>query len=362
MRALDPAAPAPARGARHQALDVVSDLLGLRPARPGDDPATLLGLVGTPDAPRYLVPLGWPAAATASCLAYLRLRATRTRLQRGIVGRLVGGSAAGMVVRHRYAMATGPDSLVGFLSELLGEGPLAVGVGIGSLDAVWKPTLQVFRPDGTPVAYVKVGWNEVTRELVQNEADALAQVAAARPRIVVPGLLARASWHGRPLTAVAPLPPDVRRLPAGLGPSPLPVRDLDGPLAELAPLDGPWWAGIATTITAGTGIDDEVGGALRAAAELVRSRHGGFTTTVGRWHGDWVPWNLARCAGGLAVWDWEYSEAGAPVGLDEAHAAFQLSFVGAGRPAPTAFADAAAAVAATRDVHPAVADLHALAL
>ncbi len=50
-----------------------------------------------------------------------------------------------------------------------------------------------------------------------------------------------------------------------------------------------------------------------------------------RWHGDWVPWNLARCHLGLVAWDWEYSEPGAPVGLDEVHGAYQQARVAEGR-------------------------------
>ncbi|MCU1455549.1 MAG: hypothetical protein JWN46_3695 [Acidimicrobiales bacterium] len=360
MRTPVPNPSADAHPSRARALAVVTDLLGLRPARPGDDPARTLGLVGSAAEPRYLVPLGWPAAATASCLAYLRLRPTRTQVQRGLVGRLVGGAGAGLVVRARFVADTGPGSLLARVAELIGEAPLAAGVGLGVADAVWKPTLQVFRPDGTPLAFVKIGWNEVTTALVRNEAAALDAVAASRSRLVVPSLLACSTWEGRTLTVVAPLPADVRRLPPGTNPSPLPVRDLDGPVEVRPVFTSTWWEEIDATLTAAD--EDHAGRELRKACVQVRDRYGALEAPVGRWHGDWVPWNLARCSAGLAVWDWEYSEPQVPVGLDEAHAAFQRELVGAGRPPATAFAAAEAAARAGRDPAPAVADLHALAV
>ena len=69
----------------------------------------------------------------------------------------------------------------------------------------------------------------------------------------------------------------------------------------------------------------------------------------GRWHGDWVPWNLAVSAAGLHAFDWEHSASEVPVGLDLAHWAFQVSLVLHGSDAAAA---AAAADAACRDGWP----------
>ena len=57
----------------------------------------------------------------------------------------------------------------------------------------------------------------------------------------------------------------------------------------------------------------------------VEAVHGGRERAWARWHGDWVPWNLARSGRGLVAWDWEYSEPGAPVGLDELHCIYQVA-------------------------------------
>ena len=94
---------------------------------------------------------------------------------------------------------------------------LAVAVGMGHLDEVWKPTLQVFRPDGTPAAFVKVGLGPVGDRLVAAEAETLAGWAHfGDPRLVVPDLIADTTWNGLRVAVVAPLPEDARRLPPGV--------------------------------------------------------------------------------------------------------------------------------------------------
>jgi hypothetical protein len=74
--------------------------------------------------------------------------------------------------------------------------------------------------------------------------------------------------------------------------------------------------------------------------DAVAAHHDGPLRPWARWHGDWVPWNLARSRRGLVAWDWEYSEPGAPVGLDEVHGAYQEARFQDGRPVPDALAAA----------------------
>ena len=70
-----------------------------------------------------------------------------------------------------------------------------------------------------------------------------------------------------------------------------------------------------------------------------------------RWHGDWVPWNLARCSRGLVAWDWEYSEPAAPVGLDDVHGRYQQHRVVQRRSVADALSQAAAPSRWLADAH-----------
>lgn len=343
----------------HGGLGALRDLIGLSPTEPtsstwsahratGSD-ELLLGLVGQAESPRFLLPLAHRSATVAALLTYNRLRDPRTRLSRTAVAGALRIGASSRIISQTYVADQGPGSLIAHLAEVVGTPDLSVAIGIGNFDAVWKPTLQCFSPDGTPVAYAKVGVGPVAAPLVSNEAETLRLWGAADdPRLVTPTLLARTVWRDHPVAVTAPMPSDVARMPVGEV-SAWPVRDLD-PSATTAPLDGAtWW----NDRVAAHGDHPVVGRLL----DTVSRQHGSESHQWARWHGDWVPWNMARSSRGLVVWDWEYSEPGAPVGLDEAHSRYQVSRVQRRRSVARALDDVR--VVAT---HPWLADAHLIAL
>jgi hypothetical protein len=284
------------------------------------------------------VPLDHPAAAPQACLAYLGLRDLRTRATRGAAGLALRAGLGRAVISEVLEGDAGPGSLLHHLGQVLEHpehGPaLAVAIGLGQRDEVWKPTLQVFRPDGEPAAFVKVGLGAVADRLVATEVDALARWASEPdPRLVVPDLVADARWEGLRLAVVAPLPADTRRLPPGPAPSAWPVRTGDGTPRTCRVADAPWWQARRAANAEHPEVD--------ALLEQVEARHD-RSEVWGPWHGDWVPWNLARCHRGLVAWDWEYAEGNAPVGLDEVHGAYQVARVLHRRPIADALATARA--------------------
>jgi hypothetical protein len=312
-------------------LAALTDLLDLQPGTSSRGDRTRLGNVGG----RFLVPLDFPAASPQACLAYLGLRNRKTQVTRGAVGLALRAGLGRFVASDELTAATGPGSLIARLAELLGpdddgEKGLAVAVGLSRIDEVWKPTLQVFRPDSTPAAFVKIGLGPVGDRLVGTEAETLAAWGHhPDPRLVVPDLLADTTWNGLRLAVVAPLPEDARRLPPGT-PTAWPVRELDGPEQAFALDAAPWWTERRAACADQPTVD--------ALLDRIEQRHGGPDRAWARWHGDWVPWNLARCHRGLVAWDWEYSEPGAPVGLDEVHGAYQQARVVEGAPVADALA------------------------
>ncbi len=306
-------------------LAALTELLDLRPGGGAD--RTRLGVVAGRSGPRFLVPLDFPEASPQACLAYLGLRNRKTQLSRGAVGLALKANLGRFVAREELSADTGPESLIALLADLLEdrdeEPGLAVAVGLNRIDEVWKPTLQVFRPDGTPAAFVKIGLGPVGDHLVATEAATLAAWGEhPDPRLVVPDLIADTRWNGLRIAVVAPLPGDSRRLPPG-APSAWAVRELDGP-EQYARLDAaPWWTNRRAACAEQGPVDELL--------DRIEARHDTADHAWARWHGDWVPWNLARCHLGLVAWDWEYSEPGAPVGLDEVHGAYQQARVAEGR-------------------------------
>lgn len=320
---------------RESSLQVVTDLLDLRPTGTPRPRSIRLGAVPGRSGPRFLVPVAHRRAAAAACLAYNGLRPAKVQVSRGVIGLALAARLGRVVAGTELTADVGPDSLLGFLGELLDEPDVAPGIGLGRLDEVWKPTLQLFRPDGEPLAFVKIGLGPVAARLVTTEAEVLARWDDhPDPRLVVPHLLAATSWQGLPLAVVAPLPADARRLPPGPI-SAFPVRRLDGPEEVAGLADAPWWTGRRAAVADDARLD--------ALLATIEARHATAERTWARWHGDWVPWNLGRCHRGLIAWDWEYSEPGAPVGLDEVHAAYQQVRVVAGGSVLDALAAARAA-------------------
>ena len=318
-------------------LDVVTDVLGLH--EPNGHRVPKLGVLRSGGEPRFLLPLDTWRASGAACLAFNRLREPRTRLQRGALGVALRAGGSRVLAGEQLAVDDGPDSLLAHLRDLLGDDSLCVAVGLGSLDTVWKPTLQVLTHDGRPLAYVKIGWTPFTTELVENEAATLFRWDQHRGRgPITPRLLARSRWRDLVLVATAPMPTDVRRIADdSRAPSPSPVRALDGApvTVELASTD--FWTRLGASIETGAGSagDRPLADAFAAATDAF----GHQLVPIARWHGDWTPWNLAQSSSrGLVAWDWEYSAPGAPVGLDEVHSAFQISRLLRDRSAAESFA------------------------
>ncbi|WP_025617722.1 hypothetical protein [Salinispora cortesiana] len=288
---------------------------------------------------QFLLPLGSPRATAASLLAYNALRPPRVRAVRAVLGGLarLGGVE---LVRFPVLTVSLPDAvaaeealLVHRLAALLGGGAAYAACGVRPPDPNHKPTLQLFAPNGQPLGFAKIGWNDATRALVAAEAAALRELPAlARvpDHPVPPRLLAELRWAGRSVALVQPLPPAVRGLSTTAEPevaAVLAVARRGRPPAPPRPLAGSSFLARLTRSTHRAAARMSADTRAVVAADRLASRHGETPVEFGHWHGDWVPWNLGRHAGRLVAWDWEHSAPDVPVGFDLAHDAFQRALV-----------------------------------
>jgi hypothetical protein len=310
------------------------------------------GWVVLPDLrhPKVLVPLASRRAAAASMRQYSDGMTRRARLAKAAVGAALRSGVLQWLRRRQVVHAGMLDPLHGgpptggagetllgdHLAEALGRRDLAAAIVLGSVRPNRKPVVQLLAPDGRPVGYMKVGWNDLTRRLVRNEARALRRLAEAQPKtFTVPRLLHEGTWQGLDVTISSALPHRLWRRGRRYATPPLAVSREIAALGgvQTATLGGsPWWEELrrrlAPVQAAATGT---------AAATLVgtmeRLQEQADTALVfGSWHGDWGPWNLRATADRLLVWDWERSGDGVPLGFDLLHFGYQTAFQGLRQP------------------------------
>ncbi|MEU7904490.1 hypothetical protein [Actinoplanes sp. NPDC049118] len=295
----------------------------------GDDPAATARYAVIPslDNARFLLPLASRRVTAASLLAYNALRPPRVRAGRAAIGLLARAGALGLTRAPILSVhAAAPELLLaGFLAGELGEAELHAAIGIRPPDPHHKPTLQLFDGRGRPRGYAKIGWNDGTRAMVRAEAATLADLPVGNGFPPAPRLMLHTRWNGREIAVIEPMPRRVRRIRRPGRPrleAMLAVARRGGPPARPRP---------ASDLVAGWRSRAQ-GGDPRIHAAIARLDRD-LPLELGDWHGDWVPWNMARHRRGLLVWDWENSAPGVPVGFDLAHQAFQTALSTHGRPA-----------------------------
>jgi hypothetical protein len=307
----------------------------------------------------FMVSLATRPGASSALTSYNSLRSGRTRLARRVLGLGLRTGLAQPLLRNKIDIgvmgsATSADlaeDLIGdHLQHLFGRGPVVAAISGGS-GPYRKPVLQVFAADGVPLGYIKVGWNDWTREAVSREATALQACAKQPMRLGVPEFLGLSRWRGLELLITSPLPRNIRRLGSG---SELPDVSVLAEISELAPgftgelAASPWWHSVRSRIQAGV-ADPAAQSALELAADRIERAHGRVPLKFGAWHGDLVPWNLARNGSRLYAWDWESSTPCAPLGFDAVHFHYSVAFIAQRRSLAEAAAIAAGSAGAVLD-------------
>ncbi|MFB9678286.1 hypothetical protein [Streptosporangium vulgare] len=247
----------------------------------------------------------------------------------------------------RVTVPSGRDGIESHLSEVFGT-PVRVTLRVRpARRANRKPILEARAADG-PIAFVKIGDTDLTRELVAHEARTLGLLAGVPLKTVVPpAVLHHGSWRGLSVLALTPLPvrrgripgavltdaiAEIARIPGGRAPERAPLGDParghpapGDPLPETpvrtgqAPSDARTWqtpgdpARTGQALGGPPSVDPLPGDASRGPGGQ------GFS-----WHGDLTPWNISRGPDGrLLVWDWERFGTGVPLGFDAVHHFFQ---------------------------------------
>lgn len=295
-----------------------------------------------PDASRALFMLPEsPRVAAAALICYNALRQPRTRAYRRLLGTALRAGAGELIARQRLSVCTRSSatraaaelSLTHHVQKRLGSGPLSVAIGLTNPGPNRKPILQMFDQRGAPIAFVKVGWNDVTKDMVDNEAAALASLTVdGTTHLSRPTVLLYERWQGLTILATRPLPLDVVGYPQAADPPQalsevLPSASAVETHPALVPSE--YWRSVRersdAVVAAGTMSGDEVTVLRRTVEDVEASAPANIA--CGPWHGDWSFWNLACAGRDLWAWDWEHYAPSVPVGFDPVHFVFQREFV-----------------------------------
>lgn len=310
-------------------------LAGRARRSPGERIVEAYAVLPSRSAPRLLVPLPSRAVALAAMRSYSVSSSPRSRLGKALlVAGLSNRRARSLLARRGVRVAVGSQdavagssALIHHLRQALGHPDLQMAVMLGPYRQNRKPVLQILSGDGSEIGYAKVGWNELTRQLVRDEAATLRRLELAAPvSFRAPRLLHAGPWEGLEISVATALPhaPWHRLARAD---APFSVA------AEIARLGGVstarlaeshYWTGVGERVARLSASGAAVG--IAEAARRLERRFGAMELAFGTWHGDLTPWNMAVTGEATYVWDWERSNSPVPLGFDLAHFAFQSAF------------------------------------
>ena len=245
-----------------------------------------------------------------------------------VVGSRTGVATA--VVRARARISVADDTpaddlpqlvLSSYLAQLFGTETVELAVRVGSDRPNGKPVVTVMTAAGEGLGFVKIGWNELTREMVAREAQVLAQLTATPPTSFdVPAIVHAGRWQGFELMVVRAVLTDAA------------IPGSEPPLEagrEIAEIGGRTRSALADSALVGLGASSGSPGVehptLGKSIATITERHGAQLLDVGGAHGDWTPWNMGRSNGRLVVWDWERFDTEVPIGIDLVHFAFMVA-------------------------------------
>jgi hypothetical protein len=216
--------------------------------------------------------------------------------------------------------------LTALLREITGEPQHFFALSFGRQAAVRKLTIQVMRPGGEIVGYIKLPLTEAAAGRVRNEArmlQKLSKVPALTP--YVPRLLYAGDWFGSYLLFQSPLegtpgPVTFDQMHEAFLEKLRNVHRVDIPLRVFADVLAAKWEKTAGRL--GSDWDGLAQAVLRTSILCEQ----GKTLHCGIMHGDFAPWNTRVRQSELLLFDWESANWESPVRWDYFHFHVQAGF------------------------------------
>jgi len=298
--------------------EAVDRFAGRRTAQ-GYGPRQRFAVLPSRREPRCLLPVG-DSRATLEGFQFYTPYAFGARLLKGLLKQIVKTGWNGWALDSLYVGE--PLGLKALVASVTGERSPVFAMLLGAPGRYRKLTIQVMRPGGETLGYVKLGLTKPAGSRVRHEAKFLEGLSSLRP--YVPRVLYSGEWQDSHLLFQSPV--EGRPGPAKL--SSMHVEFLER-LAAIYRVHKP-----------GIQLVEEVGmrwnevawrchwrwqalGAATLAEARGELEH--LTIPCGFAHGDFAPWNTRVQDGRLSVFDWESGEWEAPLGWDTFHFSVQVA-------------------------------------
>jgi len=302
-----------------EALEMALECFAGRRTAQGDPMRHRFAVLPSRQDPRYLLPLGDSRTTLEGFRVYTPY-GFGARLRKGLLAQIVKTGWSGWALHSLHVGE--PLGLKALVTNVTAERNPAFAMLLGTPGKYRKLTVQVMRPDGETLGYIKLGLTKPAGERVRREARVLEDLGVLSP--LVPRVLYAGEWQNSYILFQSPL--EGRPGPADL--SGMHVEFLEK-LAALRRVNKP-----------GIRIVEEVGARWKevtwrcdfrwqqlGAATLGEARREleKLTVPCGYWHGDFTPWNTRVCEKQLSAFDWESCEEGVPLGWDTFHFSVQVA-------------------------------------
>jgi hypothetical protein len=270
------------------------------------------------DAPRWLLPIGDSNCTIVGAQIYAPYART-ARLMKALLIRMIRLGWSGWARRRVLVASRDPLSIEVLVTEVTGERNPVFSLSLGNQPAVSKLTVQVMRPNGEVLGYLKLPLSCAATDRVRHEAAVLERLGSFPAlRTHVPRLLYAGPWYDSWILFQSPLmgekgPTTFTAMHSTFLQILWNVHRVEKPGQSLVEQIGAKWQKAAPLLDAKwKDLGREV---LRCAAlDLDRS-----TVTCGITHGDFAPWNTRTQGKKLLLFDWESADWESPTAWDIFH-------------------------------------------